>query len=97
MAMDPARRTMYDYAKPTLIGTESSIVRLTIAENNFKLKLNTIQMVQQYVQFDGLQYEDPNTHLAKFLEICDTFKINGVSDNTIHLWLFSFSLKGKEK
>ena len=45
---------MYDYAKPTLTGTESSIVRPAIAVNNFKLKPNTIQMIQQFVQFDGL-------------------------------------------
>ncbi|KAA3461160.1 protein kinase 2B, chloroplastic-like [Gossypium australe] len=35
-------------------------------------------MVQQYFQYDRLQDEDPNIHLANFLEICDTFKINGV-------------------
>ncbi|KAA3456877.1 transcription factor bHLH112-like protein [Gossypium australe] len=37
-----APQTMYDYAKPTLIGAESSIVRPTIAVNNFELKPNTI-------------------------------------------------------
>ncbi|KAG8498696.1 hypothetical protein CXB51_005123 [Gossypium anomalum] len=78
---NPTPRTMYDYAKPTLEGVESSIVRPAIAANNFELKPNTIQMIQQFVQFDGLQDEDPNTHLANFLELCDTFKINGISDD----------------
>ncbi|KAA3469500.1 RING-H2 finger protein ATL63 [Gossypium australe] len=32
-------------------------------------------MVQQYVQFGGLQDEDLNAHLANFLDICNTFKI----------------------
>ncbi|KAK5777555.1 hypothetical protein PVK06_045522 [Gossypium arboreum] len=94
---NPASRTMYDYAKPTLIGVESSIVRFDIAANNFELKLNTIQMIQQFVQFDGLQYEDPNTHLENFLEFCDTFKIISVSDDAIRLWLFPFSLRNKAK
>ncbi|KAA3465762.1 RING-H2 finger protein ATL63 [Gossypium australe] len=90
-------RTMYDYAKPNLTGTESSIVRPAIAASNFELKPNTIQMIQQFVQFDGLQDEDPNNHLENFLEFCDTFKINGVSNYAIRLWLFPFSLRNKAK
>ena len=65
---NPTPRTMYDYAKPSLTGTESSIVRPTVAANTFELKPNTIQMIQQFVQFDGLLDEDPNAHLANFLE-----------------------------
>ncbi|KAK5770410.1 hypothetical protein PVK06_046560 [Gossypium arboreum] len=88
---------MHDYAKPTLTGTESSIVKPTVATNNFELKPITIQMIQQFFQFDGLQDEDPNTHLANFLEFCDTFKINGVSNDAIRLRLFPFSLRNKAK
>ncbi|KAK8926414.1 hypothetical protein KSP39_PZI018814 [Platanthera zijinensis] len=91
------QRTMSDYARPNLEGTETSIVRPAIANNNFELKPSIIQMVQQYVQFDGLQDEDPNIHIANFLEICDTFKINGVSDDAIRLRLFPFSLRTKAK
>ena len=82
---NPAPRTMYDYAKPTLTGIESSIVRPATGANTFELKPNTIQMIQQFVQFDGFQDEDSNAHLANFLELCDTFKINGISDDAIHL------------
>ena len=35
--------------------------------------------------------------MANFLEICDTIKINGVSDDAIRLRLFPFSLKDKAK
>ncbi|KAK5840615.1 hypothetical protein PVK06_009518 [Gossypium arboreum] len=94
---DPALRTMYDYAKPSLTGAESSIVRPAIVANNFELKPNMIQMIQQFVHFDGLQDEDPNNQLANFLEFCDTFKINGVSDDAISLRLFPFSLRNKAK
>ncbi|KAK5776566.1 hypothetical protein PVK06_044526 [Gossypium arboreum] len=94
---NPTLRTMYDYAKPNLTGTESSIVRPAIAANNFELKPNTIQMIQKFVQFDSFQDEDPNAHLANFLEFCDTFKINGISDDSIHLRLFPFSLRNKAK
>ncbi|KAK5833325.1 hypothetical protein PVK06_017148 [Gossypium arboreum] len=94
---NPTPRTMYDYAKPNLTGTESSVVRPAVTANNFELKPNTIQMIQQFVQFDGLQDEDPNAHLANFLEFCDTFKINGVSDDAIRLRFFPFSLRNKAK
>ena len=80
-----------------MTGAESSIVRPAVAANNFEIKPNIIQMVQQFVQFDGLQDEDPNAHLANFLEICDTFKINGATDDAIRLRLFPFSLRGRAK
>ncbi|KAA3483472.1 Retrovirus-related Pol polyprotein from transposon opus [Gossypium australe] len=97
MGDNNAPRTMFDFAKPHLTGAESSIIRPAISANNFELKPNRIQMIQQFVQFDGLQDEDPNTHIANFLEFCDTFKINGISDDAIRLRLFPFSLRNKDK
>ncbi|XP_015580158.1 uncharacterized protein LOC107261968 [Ricinus communis] len=54
-------------------------------------------MVQNNCMFGGLPNEDPNTHLDDFLEICDTFQINGVSNDAIRLRLFSFLLRDKAK
>ena len=54
-------------------------------------------MIQTIVQFARMPNDDPNAHVANFLEICDTFKQNGVSDNAIKLRLFPISLRDKEK
>ncbi|XP_075475898.1 uncharacterized protein LOC142515052 [Primulina tabacum] len=54
-------------------------------------------MIQNTVQFGGSALDDPNSHIADFLEICDTFKFNGVSDDAIRLRLFPFSLRDKAK
>ena len=45
----------------------------------------------------GLLNEDPNKHISNFLEVCDTVKYNGVSDDEIHLRPFPFSLKDNAK
>ena len=53
-------------------------------------------MVQQ-AQFSGSPLDDSNIHLVMFLEICDTVKMNGVTEDTIRLRLFPFSLRDKAR
>ncbi|KAL5566989.1 hypothetical protein UlMin_030153 [Ulmus minor] len=64
---------------------------------NRALKDYSIPNVGNSVQFGGLVNDDPNLHIANFLEICDIFKHNGVTDDAIRLRLFPFSLNGKAK
>ncbi|XP_027181793.1 uncharacterized protein LOC113780176 [Coffea eugenioides] len=93
---EPNRRTLRDFALPGTQGSQTSIARPMVNANNFEIKPSLIQMVQQS-QYGGNATEDPNSHLSTFLEICDTIKFNGVSDDAIKLRLFPFSLRDKAK
>lgn len=93
-------RALRDYSMPNINGLQSSIVRQAIAANTFEIKSGTIQMVQNLVQFGGAVTDDPNEHLLSFIEICDTFRYNGVTEDTediIRLRLFPFSLRDKAR
>ncbi|XP_057953898.1 uncharacterized protein LOC131148187 [Malania oleifera] len=89
-------RALKDYVRLVVNVNYSGIRWQTIDAKNFELKPALISMVQQ-AQFSGSPLDDPNIHLAMFLVICDTVKINGVTEDTIRLILFPFSLKDKER
>ena len=97
VAREANPRALRDYAMPTVNGASSSITRPPVQANNFEIKPALIQMIQTAVQFGGLPNDDPNAHIENFLEICDTLKHNGVSDDAIRLRLFPFSLRDKAK
>ena len=79
---------------PTVV--QYAIRRPPIQANNFELKTVTLQMLQN-IQFHGLPSENPNTHLTNFIEVCDTFKYNGVTKEALRLRLFPFSLGDRAK
>ncbi|XP_024018627.1 uncharacterized protein LOC112090780 [Morus notabilis] len=90
------QRTLRDYFKPVVNENFLGIQRQQVNDNNFELKPALVNMVQ-HNQYGGLLHEDPNIHLATFLEICDTVKINGVSAEIIRLKLFAFSLRDRAR
>ena len=79
---------------PTVVQT--AIRRPPIQANNFELKSVTLQMLQN-ILFHGLPHGNPNMHLTNFLEVCDTIKYNGVTEEALRLRLFPLSLGDRAK
>lgn len=81
----------------TLVKASSSaIVAPTIDAESFQIDPGFIHLVMQN-QFSGLPSEDPNQHIATFLEICDVVAVNGAFSDAIRLRLFPFSIRDKAK
>ncbi|KAJ4708787.1 DNA-directed DNA polymerase [Melia azedarach] len=89
-------RALCDYFRSVVSDNYSGIRRQAINANNFELKPALINMVQQN-QYGGLSHEDPNIHLAMFLEVCDTVMMNGVDQYLIRMRLFTLSLRDKAR
>ncbi|KAK8689823.1 hypothetical protein V6N13_088533 [Hibiscus sabdariffa] len=54
-------------------------------------------MLHTIGQFGGSPMENARQHLKSFLEICTSFKIQGVSNDVLKLKLFPYSLRDKAK
>lgn len=85
----PRAKTLREYLTPNMDGCGRSIVISPILADNFQLKPALIQLVQQN-QFGGHDSEDPRAHIVEFLQICDTVKLNEVSEDAIKLMLSPF-------
>ncbi|XP_050233798.1 uncharacterized protein LOC126682206 [Mercurialis annua] len=90
-------RSLKHHMLPSLDDATTGIARPHVAANNFEIKPAFIQMITHNLSFNGLPSDDPYEHIMSFLELCNTFKMNGVPDEAIYLILFPFSLKDKAK
>nr|GEY79872.1 hypothetical protein [Tanacetum cinerariifolium] len=88
----PDLRTMKELCQPSLNGRGGPIAPIAIQATNFELKNDMIQQVQSSCQFHGLPGDDANKHLDKFLRVTQCIKVNGVTDDTLRLYLFPHSL-----
>ncbi|GJY62564.1 hypothetical protein Tco_0463221 [Tanacetum coccineum] len=83
---------MEELYQPTMNGWGRPIAPINIQATDFELKNHMIQKVQNSCQFHGLSGDDANKHLDKFLTITQSMKQNGVTKDTLRLYLFPYSL-----
>nr|GEW19332.1 reverse transcriptase domain-containing protein [Tanacetum cinerariifolium] len=88
----PDLRTMEELCQPSLNGRGGPIAPISIQAMNFRLKNDMIQQVQNSCQFHGLLGDDANKHLDKFLHVTQSIKVNEVTDDALHLYIFPHSL-----
>ena len=94
---EPVRRvTLEDFCQTTTPEFFTSIPPPEVQAPNISYPHSLIQLIQGNL-FHGLPSEDPYTHLASFIEICNTVMIVGVPAQAVRLNLFSFSLAREAK
>jgi hypothetical protein len=76
----------------TLDIVDLPILHLAKIRRPFGIKTSTIRMVQ-HSPFTSK--EDPNLHLQAFIQLCQTFNMDGVTQDQMRASLFPFSLLGK--
>ncbi|KAG9453395.1 hypothetical protein H6P81_006299 [Aristolochia fimbriata] len=91
-----AEKTMEHYVQSNPNAQRSAIVRPEVP-SNFEIKTQILSMIQNNYQFGGLSHEEPNEHIEKFLEICDTFRFKDVTNEAVWLRLFPFTLRDRAK
>nr|GEV22417.1 reverse transcriptase domain-containing protein [Tanacetum cinerariifolium] len=87
------QRTMAQLLQAPTEGYEDAIVVPAITTDNFELKHGLLTLVQNK-QFFGHDKEDPHAHVRYFNKITSTLKFPNVSNTSIKLILFPFSLEG---
>jgi hypothetical protein len=85
-----SERNIRELCTPDII--DLPILNLAEIGRPFEIKTSTICMVQ-HSPFTGK--EDPNLHLQAFIQLCQTFIVDGVTQDQMRARLFPFSLLGK--
>ncbi|CAN1144664.1 LINE-1 retrotransposable element ORF2 protein [Linum perenne] len=96
--LPPAPRTMADFNKLSGSSFWSSIgVPHNNVDPDYEIKIPFLGSISRDVQFEGKPHDNPCTHLANFLAMCETFKSGNLDKNTLCLRAFPLSLRGAAK
>ncbi|KAK8684161.1 hypothetical protein V6N13_040192 [Hibiscus sabdariffa] len=90
-------RTVRDYLAEDLEGLNPTVTMPDFEVEHFELKPVMFNMLNTLGQFGGTPNENARHHLKSFLDICNSFKIHGVSNDVLKLKLFPYSLRDKAK
>ncbi|XP_017250617.2 uncharacterized protein LOC108221232 [Daucus carota subsp. sativus] len=66
-----------------------------IGATQYNINPSLIQMVSNSAFEGDIEREDPHRHLERFVQMCGSFRINGVTADQIRLHMFPYSIKGK--
>nr|GEV88306.1 reverse transcriptase domain-containing protein [Tanacetum cinerariifolium] len=87
------KRTMSELLQAPTEGYGDAIVLPSILAKIFERKARLLQLVTSS-QFHGFERDDPHAHIRWFNKIASTLKYQNVSNKTIMLMFFPFSLDG---
>ena len=96
MAEEPRRVTLEDYSSSSVSQFFTSIAWPEVQAQNITYQHSLIQLIHNNL-LHGLPNEDPYSHLATYIEICNTVRLAGVPEDAVRLSLFSFSLSREAK
>nr|XP_017233145.1 PREDICTED: uncharacterized protein LOC108207196 [Daucus carota subsp. sativus] len=66
-----------------------------IGATQYNINPSLIQMVSNSAFEGDIEREDPHRHLERFVQMCGSFRINGVTADQTCLHIFPYSIKGK--
>ncbi|KAK8713308.1 hypothetical protein V6N13_148529 [Hibiscus sabdariffa] len=86
-------RAIRDHLTPILDDLNPGMVAPEIQAAYFELKPVMFNMLNSIRQFGGSPHEDARRHIRAFLEVCDSFRQQGVHEDVLKLKLFPYSLE----
>ncbi len=85
-------RPVLDYFRPQSVEDHDNIIRpMPLRGRAFMIPSHVLQLVEAH-PFGGTLDEDPNNHIKRFVRLCDTFDLDGVSEDAKRMKLFPFSI-----
>ncbi|KAK8555175.1 hypothetical protein V6N12_009329 [Hibiscus sabdariffa] len=88
-------RTVQDYLAEDLDGLNPAMTIPKFEAEHFELIPVMFNMLNTLGQFGRSPAKNVSQHLKSFLEICNSFKIHGVSNDVLKMKLFAYSLRDK--
>ncbi|KAL4296775.1 hypothetical protein GQ457_12G012040 [Hibiscus cannabinus] len=90
-------RSIRDHLLPDLGNLNPGIITPEIQAAQFELKPVMFNMLNSIGQFSGSPHEDARQHLRSFIEVCDSFRQQGVHEDVLRLKLFPYSLRDRAR